>query len=107
MNPLFQSSIRRAFNHSVTVFGADVLLNGETVQAIVSESEFSTMPEEGGVNAGGEITIRISRTTFEEFGKAGDPRKNLFTVNGQKYRPTTVTDIPENPILIFQTRQDQ
>jgi hypothetical protein len=107
MNPLFQASLSRSFAHSVSVFGAEVLLNGETVQAIVSEPEFSSMPEEGGTNIGGDLTIRISRTTFDEFGKAGDPRKNLFTVNGQKYRPTMLRDTPESPILIFETRQDQ
>jgi hypothetical protein len=107
MNPAFKAALGRSFSHSVSVFGADVLLNGETVQAIVSEPEFSSMPEEGGTNIGGDLTIRISRTAFDEFGKAGDPRKNLFTVNGQKYRPTMVRDQPENPILIFETRQDQ
>lgn len=107
MNPAFKAALSRSFSHSVAVFGAEVQLNGETVQAIVSEPEFSSMPEEGGTNMGGDLTIRISRETFEEFGKAGDPRKNLFTINGQKYRPTMIRDTPESPVLIFETRQDQ
>lgn len=87
--------------------GASVLLNGESVQAVVSESDYMTLPEEGGINAGGELTIRISRTAFDEFGKGGDPRRNQFTIDGMKYRVMTVKNLPENPILQFVVRQDQ
>lgn len=107
MRPAFKQALERGFAHAVLVMGAEVLLNGESVQAIVSEPEFATMPEEGGVNVGGDLTIRILRTLFDEFGKPGDPRKNVFTVNGAKYRPLSVKDHPEHPVLIFDTRQDQ
>jgi hypothetical protein len=107
MKPAFANALNRAFDHASKTMGAEVLLNGEVVQAIVSNPEYVTIPEEGGVNAGGELTIRISRTAFDEFGKGGDPRRNQFTVDGMKYRVAKVNSIPENPILEFFVRQDQ
>jgi len=107
MRLAFSNALLRTFNHAASTMGASVLLNGETVQAVVSESDYMTLPEEGGINAGGELTIRISRTAFDEFGKGGDPRRNQFTIDGMKYRVMTVKNLPENPILQFVVRQDQ
>jgi hypothetical protein len=107
MKLAFSNALLRTFNHAASTMGASVLLNGETVQAVVSESDYMTLPEEGGINAGGELTIRISRTAFDEFGKGGDPRRNQFTIDGMKYRVMTVKNLPENPILQFVVRQDQ
>jgi hypothetical protein len=107
MRTAFSNALLRAFNRAASTMGATVLLNGESVQAMVSESDYMTIPEEGGINAGGELTIRISRTAFDEFGKGGDPRKNQFTIDGMKYRVMTVKNLPENPILQFVVRQDQ
>ena len=107
MKLAFSNALLRTLNHAASTMGASVLLNGETVQAVVSESDYMTLPEEGGINAGGELTIRISRTAFDEFGKGGDPRRNQFTIDGMKYRVMTVKNLPENPILQFVVRQDQ
>ena len=107
MRTAFSNSLLRTFNHAASTMGATVLLNGESVQAVVSESEYMTLPEDGGVNVGGELSVRVSRATFDEFGKGGDPRRNQFTIDGMKYRIMTVKSLPENPILEFFVRQDQ
>ena len=74
---------------------------------VVSNSDYFTIPEETGVNTEGELTIRISRTAFDEFGKGGEPRRNQFTIDGMKYRVVSVRSLPENPILEFVVRQDK
>ncbi len=53
MKTAFANALSRAFANAATNMGASILLNGEAVQAVVSESEYTTLPEEGGVNAGG------------------------------------------------------
>jgi hypothetical protein len=107
MKAVFANALSRAFANAATTMGVSILLNGEAVQAVVSESEYMTLPEEGGVNAGGELTVRMARTAFDEFGKGGDPRRNQFTIDSMKYRVVTVKSLPENPILEFLVRQDQ
>lgn len=107
MKATFSNALARTFANAANNMGASILLNGETVQAVVSESEYTTLPEEGGVNVGGELTVRIARTAFDEFGKGGDPRRNQFTIDSMKYRVVTVKSLPENPILEFLVRQDQ
>lgn len=68
--------------------------------------EYYTIPEETGVNNEGNLTIRISRVSFDEFGKGGEPRRNQFTIDGMKYRVVNVKSLPENPILEFEVKQD-
>ena len=41
MNPLFQASLSRSFAHSVSVFGAEVLLNGEYEQYVIFQNYLS------------------------------------------------------------------
>jgi hypothetical protein len=107
MKTAFANSLSRAFSKAVETFGSSVLLNGESVNVVISESEYMTLPEEGGVNPGGELQVKIARSVFEEFGKTGDPRRNQFTINGMKYRVATIMDTPENPILTMEVRQDR
>jgi hypothetical protein len=106
MKLAFSNALLRAFNHAASTMGATVLLNGESVQAVVSNSEYYTIPEETGVNNEGNLTIRISRASFDEFGKGGEPRRNQFTIDGMKYRVVNVKSLPENPILEFEVKQD-
>jgi hypothetical protein len=107
MKPTFANALSRAFANAANNMGASILLNGETVQAVVSESEYTVFPEEGGSNDDRQLTVRMARTAFDDFGKSGDPRRNQFTIDGMKYRVLTVKSLPENPILEFLVRKDK
>jgi hypothetical protein len=106
MKAAFSQSLLRAFRHTASVMGVEIQLNGETVEAVLSDSSLFTIPEEGGIHQEGEFSVRLSRESFDQYGKTGDPRRNLLTIDGIKYRVIRSKSIPSNPVLELTVRQD-
>jgi hypothetical protein len=106
MHEAFKSSLKRAFAGQTKLFGSQITLNGEECFAILEKAQFSFTPSEGGIDEDNEYTVQISKAAWTELGKP-DPRRNIITVDGKKFRVRTIDDISDRPFVVITAGVDK